>query len=69
MIPGQLIKAGSMGRPLPGFRTLLLDPDDHEAEEGELSLALYPRPAGLMRGYQQDDGSIAGLAGAAYRTG
>jgi acetyl-CoA synthetase len=67
--PGQPIKPGSMGRPLPGFRTLLLDPDDHEAEEGELSLALDPPPAGLMRGYQQDDGSIAGLTGAAYRTG
>jgi acetyl-CoA synthetase len=67
--PGQPIKPGSMGRPLPGFRTLLLDADDHEAEEGELSLALEPRPAGLMQGYQQDDGSIAGLTGAAYRTG
>jgi acetyl-CoA synthetase len=67
--PGQAIKSGSMGRPLPGFRTLLLDPDDHEAEEGELSLALDPPPAGLMCGYQQEDGSIAGLTGAAYRTG
>jgi acetyl-CoA synthetase len=67
--PGQPIKPGSMGRPLPGFQTVLLDPDDHEAEEGELSLRLHPRPAGLMRGYQQDDGSIAGLTGAAYRTG
>jgi acetyl-CoA synthetase len=67
--PGQPIKPGSMGRPLPGFRTLLLDPDDHDAEEGELSLALDTLPAGLMRGYQQDDGSIAGLTGKAYRTG
>ena len=67
--PDQPIKPGSMGRPLPGFRTLLLDPNDQEVEEGELSLALDPPPAGLMRGYQQDDGSIAGLTGAAYRTG
>jgi acetyl-CoA synthetase len=67
--PGQPIKAGSMGRPLPGFRTLLLDPDDQEAEEGELSLPLDRPPAGLMLGYQQDDGSIAGLTGVAYRTG
>jgi acetyl-CoA synthetase len=67
--PGQPVKAGSMGRPLPGFQTLLLDADDHEAAEGELSLVLDPQPAGLMRGYQQDDGSIAGLAGTAYRTG
>jgi len=67
--PGQPIKPGSMGRPLPGYRTLLLDPDDQEAEEGELSLSLDPPPAGLMRGYQQDDGSIAGLTVATYRTG
>ncbi len=67
--PGQPIKPGSMGRPLPGFRTLLLDPNDQEVEEGELSLALDPPPAGLMRGYQQDDGSIASLTGSAYRTG
>ena len=67
--PGQTIKPGSMGRALPGYRVLLLDPDDQETEEGELSLALDPRPAGLMRGYQQEDGSIAGLTGAAYRTG
>ncbi len=67
--PGQPIKAGSMGRPLPGFRTVLLDADDQAAEEGELSLALDPPPAGLMCGYQQDDGSIASLTGAAYRTG
>jgi acetyl-CoA synthetase len=67
--PGQPIKAGSMGRPLPGYRIRLLDPDDQDAEEGELSIALDPAPAALMRGYQQDDGSILGLTGAAYRTG
>jgi acetyl-CoA synthetase len=67
--PGQPIKAGSMGRPLPGFTIRLLDTDDQDAEEGELSIALDPPPAGLMRGYQQDDGSVAGLSGSAYRTG
>jgi acetyl-CoA synthetase len=67
--PGQPIKAGSMGRPLPGYVIRLLDVDDQDAEEGELSIALDPRPAGLMRGYQQEDGSIAGLTGVAYRTG
>ena len=53
--PGQKIKFGSMGRPLPGYRVLLLDPDEHPAEEGEISLALsdaqWGRPAGLMVGY------------------
>ncbi len=67
--PGQPIKAGSMGRPLPGYRIRLLDPDDQDAGEGELSIALDPAPAALMRGYQQDDGSILGLTGVAYRTG
>jgi acetyl-CoA synthetase len=67
--PGQPVKAGSMGRPLPGFTIRLLDTDDQDAEEGELSIALDPPPAGLMRGYQQDDGSVAGLSGSAYRTG
>jgi acetyl-CoA synthetase len=67
--PGQPIKPGSMGRPLPGYTIRLLDPDDQDAAEGELSIALDPRPAALMRGYQQDDGSILGLTGKAYRTG
>jgi acetyl-CoA synthetase len=67
--PGQPIKPGSMGRPLPGYDIRLLDPDDQDAGEGELSIALDPAPAGLMRGYQQDDGSILRLTGAAYRTG
>jgi acetyl-CoA synthetase len=34
--PGQPIKPGSMGRPLPGYRIRLLDADDKDAEEGEI---------------------------------
>ena len=67
--PGQLVKLGSMGRALPGFRIRLLDVDDRDVPEGEVSIALDPPPAGLMRGYQKDNGSIAALTGAAYRTG
>ena len=67
--PGQLVKSGSMGRALPGFRIRLLDEEDQDAPEGEVSIALDPPPAGLMLGYQQENGSIAGLTGAAYRTG
>ena len=67
--PGQPLKAGSMGRPLPGYRVRLLDPDDQEAEEGEISLALDPAPAALMLGYQNEEGGIVRVAGAAYRTG
>ncbi len=67
--PGQPVKPGSMGRPLPGFRIRLVDIRDEDAAEGQIAIALDPGPAGLMRGYQQEDGSIAGLAGAVYRTG
>jgi acetyl-CoA synthetase len=52
--PGQKVKVGSMGRPLPGFRVALLDPDDKPAEEGEISVALGSRPTGLMVGYADD---------------
>jgi acetyl-CoA synthetase len=51
--PGQRLKPGSMGRPLPGFKVVLLDPDGHEADEGEVCLPLGDtRPLGLMVGYQ-----------------
>ncbi len=67
--PGELVKPGSMGREAPGYRIRLLDPDDDEVEEGEVCIMLDPPPTGLMRGYQNDDGSFAPLGEFAYRTG
>jgi acetyl-CoA synthetase len=67
--PGQKVKPGAMGRPLPGYRVALLDAEGKEAAEGEISLLLEPRPVGLMQGYQGDDGAILPLAGPVYRTG
>jgi acetyl-CoA synthetase len=67
--PGQTLKPGSMGRPLPGYRIRLIDGDDSEAEEGIVRLPLDPPPASLMRGYQNDDGSLATIEGNVYRTG
>ena len=68
--PGETVKPGSMGQEAPGYRIRLLDPDDQEAEEGEVCIALDPPPTGLMRGYQNDDGIVrAARATAAYRTG
>ena len=67
--PGQTVKPGSMGQEAPGYRIRLLDPDDNAAEEGEVCIDLDPPPTGLMRGYQNDDGSFAPLGRNAYRTG
>ncbi len=52
--PGQPVKPGSMGRPLPGYRVALLDADDRPAAEGEIGLALDQPPLGLMAGYRDD---------------
>ncbi|CAN7185763.1 AMP-binding protein [Arthrobacter sp. LjRoot78] len=53
--PGQPIKIGAMGRPLPGYDVVLVDPaTGEEADDGELCLRLDPRPAGLMKAYYGD---------------
>jgi acetyl-CoA synthetase len=68
--PGQKVKVGSMGRPLPGYRVRITDHDGHEAKEGEITLVLgAERPAGLMQGYQGDDGKLGGADGELYRSG
>jgi acetyl-CoA synthetase len=54
--PGQAVKPGSMGRALPGFNVVLLDPVTGEpGGEGEICLSLAERPVGLMTGYADDD--------------
>jgi acetyl-CoA synthetase len=54
--PGQPLKPGSMGRPLPGYRIALLDEEGKAAaEEGEICIDLEHRPTGLMAGYEGDD--------------
>ncbi|MFA7504164.1 MAG: AMP-binding protein [Burkholderiaceae bacterium] len=57
--PGQSIKPGSMGRPMPGYRVALIDAEGRAAAEGEICLALDPRPLGLMLGYADDAGQMA----------
>jgi acetyl-CoA synthetase len=65
-----LIKPGSMGRPLPGYQIVLLDADGREADDGEISLRLNPRPVGLMQGYLDDAAaSTRAVGGDYYRTG
>nr|WP_296068465.1 AMP-binding protein [uncultured Actinoplanes sp.] len=64
--PGQQVKPGSMGRPVPGFAIALLDPlTGSPAPEGEICVALEPRPTGLMAGYHGDPD----LTGARMRDG
>jgi acetyl-CoA synthetase len=67
--PGQPIVPGSMGKPMPGYVAKLLDENGEEAQEGEIAIALEPRPLGLLQGYQQEDGSILPVEGRYYRTG
>jgi acetyl-CoA synthetase len=67
--PGQTLKPGSMGRPLPGYRVALLDHDGKAQPEGEICLVLEPRPTGLMQGYQAEDGGVRAIDPALYRSG
>ena len=53
--PGQPVRPGSMGRPLPGYEITLIDPvTGQPTQEGEICLDLRQRPLGLMTGYQGD---------------
>ncbi|MFF4754590.1 AMP-binding protein [Streptomyces sp. NPDC002514] len=70
--PGQPLKTGSMGRPSPGYRVVLLDPVSGApgVAEGEICLDLSERPVGLMAGYHgEPDRSAEAMAGGYYRTG
>jgi acetyl-CoA synthetase len=74
--PGQRLKLGSMGRPMPGFSITLVepisgDPVTGDGAEGEICVDLVPdRPVGLMVGYRDDhDRNAAAFAGDRYHTG
>jgi acetyl-CoA synthetase len=68
--PGQAVKSGSMGRPLPGFQLTIVDLQDKECQEGEVAVKLSPRPAGLMTGYMDDpDRTQAVMQNGLYHTG
>lgn len=69
--PGQPVKAGSMGRPLPGYTVALVDPVTAKpADEGEICLDLSRRPLGLMTGYWDDPQRDAeAMSGGYYHTG
>ncbi|MFT4081095.1 MAG: AMP-binding protein [Nocardioides sp.] len=75
--PGEPVKAGSMGRPLPGVPVVLVDPESGElvdgVGEGEICLDLTGpdgRPLTLMTGYQGDEARNAhAMVGGFYHTG
>jgi acetyl-CoA synthetase len=70
--PGQRVKAGSMGRPLPGYTIVLLDPDGNVSDrEGEICLPLdHRRPLGLTDGYADDqERTSEAMRGGYYHTG
>ncbi|HEY2577342.1 MAG TPA: AMP-binding protein [Streptosporangiaceae bacterium] len=72
--PGQQIRPGSMGRPLPGYTITLIDPvTGTSAAEGEICIPVDPtagRPAGLMTGYRGDPERAAeAMHGGYYHTG
>jgi acetyl-CoA synthetase len=68
--PGQRVKPGSMGRPMPGYTVVLLDADGHPADEGEVCLDLRHRPTGLTEGYADDrDATAKVMRGGHYHSG
>jgi len=69
--PGQPVKPGSMGRPLPGYDVVLLDPEGHVSpNEGEICLRLDDRPLGLTDGYADDDAKTSdAMRDGYYHTG
>lgn len=69
--PGLRLKAGSMGRPMPGVPVTLVDPTSGQpADEGEICLDLSRSPLNLMTGYLGDpDRNAAVSAGGFYHTG
>jgi acetyl-CoA synthetase len=69
--PGQELRLGSMGRPLPGYRVVLSDPDTGApGATGEICLDLADRPLGLMTGYRGDDErAVEAMRDGLYHTG
>ena len=68
--PGQEVRYGSMGRALPGYDVTLRDHDGQATGEGEISIGLQPRPAGVMVGYWGDpERSHKALGGEHFGTG
>jgi acetyl-CoA synthetase len=66
--PGQKVKVGSMGRPLPGYQVALLHDRSRAGNDGEISLPLNPRPVGLMAGYADQTPGATAMSKDYYHT-
>lgn len=64
--PGQTVKLGSMGRPLPGYELALIDADGRKGSDGEIVVALDPPPMALMAGYLDSRMPVTEVAGKKY---
>lgn len=72
--PGERVRPGSMGMPLPGVPSVLVPVGGREAldgpGEGEICLDLSASPVSLMTGYQGDDArNDEAMADGFYHTG
>ncbi|SFN24301.1 AMP-binding protein [Marinobacter pelagius] len=68
--PGQRVKPGKMGRPLPGYEVVLLDDRGIPAQEGEVALKIDNKPTGLMLCYEDsEEKTNEVMAEGFYRTG
>ncbi len=68
--PGQLVKLGSMGRPLPGYDVTLIDAESGEVgKDGEICLELGTRPLALMSGYDDEGRTSEAMRDGFYHTG
>jgi acetyl-CoA synthetase len=67
---GQPVKAGSMGRPLPGYAIDLVDPaSGAHGDQGEICIDLSRRPVGVMVGYRDRDQNDEAMRDGFYHTG
>ncbi|PDP85231.1 AMP-dependent synthetase [Glycomyces fuscus] len=69
--PGQEVVRGSMGRELPGYDVVLVDPaTDEPSDTGQVCVDLAGDPVGLMKGYADNpDLTREVFRGDRYRTG
>jgi len=67
--PGQKLKTGSMGRPLPGYRIRVFDSTSSTSAEGQFCVDRQTAPLGLMLGYESQGQFDNESIDAYYQTG